>query len=170
MPARRSKQKAKSTAAGRQPKRSSPAAAAGSKRSRQVETEQQPSKRTKRQRKTRQAHAELLDYDEDVEYDAPNITSSQLKDIALQNQQSKRQNTQRNYGVQERKFQWYLTHDDNGKERVKAFSPNLLDPSAPDVLMGFLQWLSGGMPGYEGRANTNTDKLVGGSSPSGRAP
>jgi hypothetical protein len=62
-------------------------------------------------------------------------------------------------------LQWYLTHDDNGEERVKAFSPNLLDPSAPDVLVGFLQWLSGGMLGYEGRANTNTDKLVGGSSP-----
>ena len=33
------------------------------------------------------------------------LTSEQLKGIALQNQQSKRRNTQKSYGVQDRKFQ-----------------------------------------------------------------
>jgi hypothetical protein len=60
-------------------------------------------------------------------------------------------------------LQWFLEHDSSGNEREKVYNPNLLDASAPDVLVGYLQWLEGGMPGYEGRARG--EKMVGGSSP-----
>lgn len=56
-------------------------------------------------------------------------------------------------------LQWYLTHDVSGGVRERPYSSNLLDPSAPNVLVGFLQWLDSGMPGYDGRAKT--DKPVG---------
>lgn len=57
-----------------------------------------------------------------------------------------------------------MTHDSSGEDREKAFSPNLLAATAPDVLVGYLQWLDSGMPGYKGRASA--DKMVGGSSSS----
>jgi hypothetical protein len=60
-------------------------------------------------------------------------------------------------------LQWFLEHDSSGSERQKAFSPNLLAATAPDVLVAYLQWLDSGMPGYVGRSST--DKLVGSSSP-----
>ena len=45
-------------------------------------------------------------------------------------------------------MQWYLGHNDDGKEREKPFSNNLLDPNAEAMLVGFLEWLHTGMPGY----------------------
>jgi hypothetical protein len=59
-------------------------------------------------------------------------------------------------------LQWFLEHDSTGSKRDKPYSPNLLATSAPDVLVGYLQWLEAGLPGYEGRQVT-ADKLVGGS-------
>jgi hypothetical protein len=47
---------------------------------------------------------------------ACSITTEQLKGIALQSQQSKRANTQKSYGVQERKF------------KVRAMAFNRLSP------------------------------------------
>lgn len=47
-------------------------------------------------------------------------------------------------------LQWYLEHNDEGEEREKPFSNNLLDPNAEAVLVGFLEWLEAGMPGYPG--------------------
>jgi len=68
MPAKGAKRKGKAVAPASKRKRSSSAAAAGSKRSGQKGTAKQPSRTTKRRR---EAHAELLDYNSDVEYDAP---------------------------------------------------------------------------------------------------
>lgn len=56
-------------------------------------------------------------------------------------------------------LQWYLTHTASGDPREKPYSSNLLDPAAVEVLVGFLQWLDSGMPGYKGRAKGK--KLVG---------
>jgi hypothetical protein len=45
-------------------------------------------------------------------------------------------------------LQWYLEHNADGEEREKPYSNNLLDADAEAVLVGFLEWLEAGTPGY----------------------
>ncbi|CAL8471208.1 g10750 [Coccomyxa elongata] len=78
------------------------------------------------------------------------LSKKERRSIAKERKRSSRTNTVKKYESFQRRFEWFLEHDEEGTERPRPYNGNMVTAQAGvDVAVRFIQWVGLNFPGHE---------------------